>query len=321
MGKDGSGSKKRKKEENSNIATGVSTSSSSNRRQKTSMTSGQQFSVSSRLQDNNSSSSKSRNNGDAVGVVYQEYCELPFTLNTLLVDECNFITRKGFDSPHGYDCEPARRPARSVHDLPAKVTVKQVLQHYQRKRGGGTGGGTGDGGSSSNSSVVDKETDGKNTEEKQKQVKKFCTGLALLFDDVLPVCLLYHEERPQYESLQLDEDLKLKRPSEIYGSTFLLRLLVRLPRLLVAEPRSEMDIMGPMIADLIVLLQKNKQACFGKDVYREPRWEELFPWERALRQQQQKKRSTTDEEDDVTNDRSMSSPCTGSNSMAISRTP
>ncbi|KAG7338332.1 MRG family protein [Nitzschia inconspicua] len=318
MGKDGSGSKKRKKEENSNAATGVSSPSS--RRQKTSSSSfGQQLSTSSRLQDT-TTSSKSRNSSDVVGVLYQEYCELPFTLNTLLVEECNFVTRKGFDSPHGYDCEPARRPARSVHDLPAKVTVKQVLQHYQRKRGGG---GTGGDNGGSNSSV-DKETDhseGKNYEEKQKQVKKFCTGLALLFDDVLPVCLLYPEERPQYESLQLDEDLKLKRPSEIYGSTFLLRLLVRLPRLLVAEPRSEMDVMGPMVADLIVLLQKNKQACFGKDVYREPRWEELFPWEQALRQQQ-KKRNTTDEEDDVNNDRSMSSPCTGSSSsMAISRTP
>jgi MRG len=190
MARDGS-SKKRKKEEN----TGAST-----RRQKTSSQSSRPV------------------------VVYQEYCELPFTLNTILVDECNFITRKGFDSPNGYDCEPAARVARSVHDLPAKVTVKQVLQHYQRKRGG------------------NKEKDSeKYSEEKKKQVRKFCTGLALLFDDALPVCLLYPEERPQYESLQLDEDLKLKRPSEIYGSTFLLRLLVRLPRLLVAEPQSEME--------------------------------------------------------------------------------
>jgi hypothetical protein len=38
--------------------------------------------------------------------------------------------------------------------------------------------------------------------------------------------------------------------------------------------------MGPMIVDLIVLLQKNRQACFGKDVYREPREEELLPWEK-----------------------------------------
>lgn len=284
MGRDDPG-KKRKKEEDTATSTPA-------RRQKTS-----------------EMSSRSTYSSSSNDVLYQEYCELPFTLHTLLVDERNYITRKGFDSDHGYDCEPAPRPARSVHDLPCKVTVKQVLLQYQRKRGGG-------GGSSRDSSE-------RHSDEKKKQVKKFCTGLALLFDDVLPVCLLYPEERPQYESLQLDEDLKLKRPSEIFGSTFLLRLLVRLPRLLLAEPQSEMDgecirycsstcktsldfcaiastrlkllliyrsdlwtvtVMGPMIADLIVLLQKNKQACFGKDVYREPRIEELLPWEQALRQ-------------------------------------
>jgi hypothetical protein len=159
---------------------------------------------------------------------YQEYCELPFSLRTLLVDEYKYIARKGFDSPHGYDCVMASRPARSVHDLPAKVTVRQVLQHYQRKRGG------------SNSNNKDG-NDGDDNQKKQQQVRKFCEGLALLFDDALPLCLLYAEERPQYESLQNDDDLKLKRPCEIYGSTFLLRLIVRLPQLLAAEPQSEMD--------------------------------------------------------------------------------
>lgn len=189
---------------------------------------------------------------------YQDYCELPFTLQTILVDEIGYITRKGFDSPHHYDCEISSRPARSVHALPANVTVKQVLQHYERKRGG------------SNEEKI-----------KQQQVRKFCEGLALLFDDVLPICLLYAEERPQYESLKKDDALKNKLPSEIYGCEFLLRLLVRLPTLLQAEPKSEMDIMGPQLADLIVLLQKNRQACF-KGTYREPKFAELLDWERTL---------------------------------------
>jgi hypothetical protein len=70
--------------------------------------------------------------------------------------------------------------------------------------------------------------------------------------------------------------------------------------------------MGPMIADLIVLLQKNKQACFGKDIYREPHFEELLPWERALQQQQQ-----NDSAEQDIKKTTVSSP----SRMAISNTP
>lgn len=79
--------------------------------------------------------------------------------------------------------------------------------------------------------------------------------------------------------------------------------------------------MGPMIADLIVLLQKNRQACFGKDVYREPRVEELLPWEKVLQQQQrQRKRPAAVEDGDENNINIVSSPSPSSR-MAISRTP
>jgi mortality factor 4-like protein 1 len=207
-----------------------------------------------------SGSSRKRKSSNAPSKTsyYQEYCDLPFTLQTILVDEYGYITRKGFDSPHNYDCELAPRPARSVHVLPATVTVKQVLQHFQRKRGG------------SNEEKL-----------KQQQVRKCCEGLALLFDDALPVCLLFPEERPQYESIQQDDAFKNKSSSEIYGCEFLLRLMVRLPTLLQAEPKSEMDSMGPLLADLIILLQKNRQACF-KGTYREPKYTELLDWEKQL---------------------------------------
>jgi mortality factor 4-like protein 1 len=210
---------------------------------------------------------------------YQEYCELPFTLQTVLVDEYEIITRKGYVNPRFFDKEPPARPARKVHTLPAKVSVKQVIQHYQRKRGG----------RSSNNKNEDCGDDDK-VKKQQQQVRKFCDGLALLFDDALPVCLLYPEERPQYESTMMQEDedededdtaSKKKRPCEIYGCEFLLRLMVRLPALLEAEPQSEMDVMGPLIADLIVLLQKNRQACF-KSTYREPKDIELLEFEKAL---------------------------------------
>ena len=139
------------------------------------------------------------------------------------------------------------------------MTVKQVLEHYQKKR--------------------NKNHNDDDEKLKQEQIKRFCDSLALLFDDALPVCLLYREERPQYESLQNDENLRLKRPCEIYGSTFLLRLLRRLPTLLCTESRKEMDEVGPLFADLVVLLQKNRQACF-KDSYRKPKRNELLSWEK-----------------------------------------
>ena len=205
------------------------------------------------------SSSSSDSSSSSTLAYYQQYCELPFTLKTILVEECEKITRKGYDSPHGYDCELAAQPARSLHQLPAPVTIKQVLQHYQKKRGGSS-----------------------EDEEKQQQVRRFCDGLGKLFEDALPVCILYAQERPQYESILQDEKLKNKSLCEIYGCEMLLRLMVRLPILLQAEPKRESSLsMGPLLADLIVLLQKNRQACF-KSIYREPKYEEYLDWEKEI---------------------------------------
>ena len=192
---------------------------------------------------------------------YQDYCELPFTLKTILVEDYEKITRRSFDLPLVYDCELEQKPARSIHNLPSAISAKQVLQHYQRKRGG-TG--------------ADK--------EKQQHVRQFCNGLTKIFEEALPVCLLYPQERPQYESIirSHDSEFKGKALSEIYGCEFLLRLMVRLPKLLQAEPKPETSlVMGPLIADLIVLLQKNRQACF-KGSYREPNEHELLDWEKAV---------------------------------------
>jgi hypothetical protein len=63
--------------------------------------------------------------------------------------------------------------------------------------------------------------------------------------------------------------------------------------------------MGPLIADLIVLLQKNRQACFSKDSYREPKIHELLAWERK-------------NYDENNNNESQSS---SASAMAISKTP
>lgn len=220
-----------------------------------------------------SGTARKRKAADSVvkSLLYQEYCELPFTLRSVLLDEYEHITRQGFDSPPFRDLKPNKRPARSVHIFPAKVTVKQALQQYQKKRGGSS-----------------------SDEVKQYNVRRFCTALGQVFDEALPVCLLYPEEVPQYKSMQHEGMFSDKRPCEVYGCEYLLRLMVRLPALAQGESRTEMDVMGPMIADLIVLLQKNRQACF-KVAYREPKYDELLNFEKdladrakKLEQQQQK---------------------------------
>lgn len=187
-----------------------------------------------------------------IASAYEEYCELPFTLASILIDEFDVVVISdcGQSSLNGKH--------RMVHELPSKLTVLQILEQYQRKR--------------TNSN--------KDNTQKLKQITRFVDGLALLFDESLPLCLLYREERPQYESLQNDKSLSLKRPCEIYGATFLLRLFRRLPHLLVHEMKQEMDVFGPFLSDLVVLLQKNRQACF-KNQYRLPHDDELLPFEKC----------------------------------------
>ncbi|CAJ1898029.1 unnamed protein product [Cylindrotheca closterium] len=196
---------------------------------------------------------------------YQGYCELPFTLKTVVVDEGDKVTRKGYVNPKFYDHNSISLPPRSVHNLPATVTVQQALLHYQKKRTGSA-----------------------ETESKREQIKAFCHGLGMVFDSALPLVLLYPEERPQYNSLQNDPNCKGKSPCQIYGCEFLLRLMIRLPTLLIAEPVHLMKINGPLIADLIILLQKNRQTCF-KPKFRDPKYCELRDWEQQLVDQQEQK--------------------------------
>ena len=116
-----------------------------------------------------------------------EYCELPFTLSSILIDEFDCITAGGGGRQ---TTNASTMLKRSVHVLPSKITVRQVLEHYRRKRSNISSHGG----------------------ENQIERDRFCDGLALLFDEALPVCLLYREERTQYENLQNDESLRLKRP-------------------------------------------------------------------------------------------------------------
>ena len=186
-----------------------------------------------------------------------ESCELPMTLRSVLDEERSFVTKPGLEHRNG-ECGVTPRPARRVHTLPASVTVKQVLDHLQNKSNGKNEG----------------------DEMRRSLVIQFCHELENLFDEVLTTSLLYPEELPQYNSMFLCNAAEIQRPCEVYGCVFLLRLFIRLPNLL-QEARAAENLHGSLLSDLILLLQKNRQVCF-RHSYREPSYDELFDWERAV---------------------------------------
>lgn len=205
-------------------------------------------------QDESAALSSSRKKKVERGPSFTDYCELPFTLKTILIEDRERIMRMGFDAPSGLDCCSVTnwRPARDVHHLPARVSVKTVLDYFVKT---------------------------KKKQEEEKAARDFCQNLATLFDESLVKCLLYPPERAQYDALSVE--LAQKRKCEVYGCEFLLRLLVRLD-VLLQDSGSNRKQLGTQIADLIVLLQKNRQVCF-KAKYREPKEEELNEYEKALR--------------------------------------
>ena len=199
------------------------------------------------------------------GFSWEDWCELPYTLKTVLVDDRERIMRMGIEFPFGYDCviEPGKwEPARQVHQLPATVTVQTVLHQY----------------------IKLKKKDAATPEEgfaAERRAKAFCESLTRLFHDALPVCLLYNPERQQYLGVNADPALRSLPKCQVYSCEFLLRLFVRLPTLL-SQQRKDRKEMGQQIADLIVVLQKNRHWCF-KAKYREPRYDELHDWEKSLK--------------------------------------
>lgn len=243
-------------------------------------------------------------------------CTLPFTLKTIMVDEWENITRKGYAAPYGIendltlvesnntsagnngnsDTPPSKkvkstRPARSVHCLPSAVTVRQFLKHFEKKerkkwqqkleeqKQKASSSETPENGRKDNDN---KEQPTNTTTEKsknipldpKKEVKQFCRGLGRLFEEALPVCLLYSEERPQYQHYIKDTD---NFAIDVYGCEFLLRLLVRLPFLMKRPLEYPF-----FLVDLTVMLQQNRVACF-KGKFRPPEYpHEWLDWEKGF---------------------------------------
>ena len=236
---------------------------------------------------------KIENNGNKparIPMVDDNSCQLPLALQQILNEEQAYITKSGIDDS---ECGTPR-PVRRLHALPATVTVHQVLDHF-----------------------VNRAMD----DEEGVVRRQFCQTLEALFHKVLVQQLLYPEEVPQHRAVQQQEQ---QPPSHIYGCSFLLRLLVRLPHY-TAFPKSEClafagalpPRLSPLVGDLVMLLQRNRLVCFRHDAYRPPSYEELLGWEQELVKdstkwivQQQKKEEEEEEQHDTLT-------CGGEDSMVL----
>jgi len=167
---------------------------------------------------------------------------IPQELKRVLVIEHGRVTMKGSD--------PAGRPRRMVADLPSPVPVTEVLKMYK----------------ASKSTSKDSSWNG--------MVEK----LLSFFDAVLPVLCLYRQERWQCKSLKDNEKFKSLKYSEIYGCEFLLRMITRLPCLIVdfrsPMPKAEKKNFVLKISDLVRYLKKNQKEFF-RQIYRRPFENEL----------------------------------------------
>jgi len=244
-------------------------------------------------------------------LVYQDYCELPFTLKTVLVEEYERIT--------------AASRLRLVHALPAPVPVSKVLNHFAKKKTKECSGSP-----KQQQNTQQSASDAPNnattttTTMTPEIVQSFVQGLTRLWEQALPTCLLYPQERPQYEALLLQQqrdnhkndnnpdggNTTRMRMVDCYGCEYLLRLFVRLPLLLQQQTAaatttaaagsanncwSSPTVIGPLLTDLLVLMQKNRQALFPVTIggavssdsnnnsastnYRPPAVHELLDWE------------------------------------------
>lgn len=333
----------------SGTTTPITGSNISNKRRTLSSNDGKESSISSQQPQQSSKRSKgtSKNiDGTTLdGYIYSDYCELPLTLKTVLIDEYERLTRQGYCSPHGYDdvyisdsissettttttstikTSLFTKPPRMVHGLPAQVTIRKVIEHFEKKKIKEI-----EKNHEKDSMIVSRNNNDpeesitmtdRNKEQQQanqlsskeeqknsnkatsiEHVQTFCSGLIELLEQAIPTCLLYPQERPQYEyiarKIQKQKASDRQQLVDIYGCEYLLRLIVRLPTLLqpiaeaalaissmpLSSPTStptntiissslsfstanfglhDPFIIGPFITELLVLMQKNRNSLF-----------------------------------------------------------
>jgi hypothetical protein len=218
-------------------------------------------------------------------VKYADRLFIPPPLQKILVEEWDLITaNKRNDTVQ-----------RVLPNLPADVTVKDALDRYLQSK----------------LRVLHLESNidnNKNTMMKEEWMQ-MVDGIATLFDQMLPCAILYDQEIQQYKCMggpttatkpstwnhTAKEDggssksqststcipLEAKRNCEIYGCSYLLRLIVKLPQMLIDLPREDLSITAK-IGDLIHYLHDNNKVLFSQ-TYRKPLPDELTLEEREAK--------------------------------------
>jgi len=217
---------------------------------------------------------------------------LPFTLKKVMVEEWELVTLCGM-----------------VPRLPSGVPIREALNRFLQNKLQQLGiafDGAGDGhrsaaencGGGNRSSEEEKKdgdpadvsaeleamenaeleamTEDDETAKKRREWEEMVNGVAQLFDEALPVHLLYEQERMHHRVIMRSEILEGKLPSEIYGCEYLLRLMVQFPTLLLESglPESDMRTILSKMNELLRFLQKHQSELFNA-TYRKPEGKEL----------------------------------------------
>ena len=128
--------------------------------------------------------------------IHADRLHIPFTLKKILVEEWEVISQCGM-----------------LYDLPSKVTVRDALNNYLESKLAPmrlkkemdnsnitTSTGTSDEKKGDEDDIMQIENEGNN--DREKEWINMVEGIALLFDQALPIHLLFEEERTQYTSLR-----------------------------------------------------------------------------------------------------------------------
>lgn len=143
-------------------------------------------------------------------------------------------------------------------------------------------------------------TTDRSEQERGREWREMVEGICLLFDQSLPVRLLYPCERSQLAVLQHSDSQYAKtRLSDLYGCEHLLRLLCHLPSMLrevySKDSQDEEDLLKPILAkvnDFCRFLQKNQDELFSGSFRKKSELE--FKWEqRELKRLQRKQMAVT----------------------------
>jgi hypothetical protein len=218
-------------------------------------------------------------------VKYADRLFIPPPLQKILVEEWDLITaNKRNDTVQ-----------RVLPNLPADVTVKDALDRYLQSK----------------LHVLHLESNSDNNKNSmmKEEWMQMVDGIATLFDHMLPCAILYDQEIQQYKCMggpttvtkpstrihTAKEDgcgsksqgastclpSGAKRNCEIYGCSYLLRLIVKLPQMLIDLPRQDLSITAK-IGDLIHYLHDNNKVLFSQ-TYRKPLPDELTLEEREAK--------------------------------------